>query len=121
MSDTVGKSTQTALNKLTITDLAADKLKSFLEQEEKGPEFGLRLGVQGGGCSGFSYFMDFDTEKEGDHAYSHKDVSVFVDPKSIQYISGAILDYTEGLTGAGFSIKNSNQTGGCGCGQSFSV
>lgn len=121
MSDIVEESPLTGTSQLTITDLAADKLKSFLDQEGKSAEFGLRLGVQGGGCSGFSYFMDFDTKKEGDNSFSHKDVKVFVDPKSISYINGSTLDYTEGLTGAGFSIKNPNQSGGCGCGQSFSV
>ena len=121
MSDTAEKSPLTGKSQLTITDVAADRLKSFLEKEGKGPEFGLRLGVQGGGCSGFSYFMDFDTEKEGDNAFSHKEIKVFVDPKSITYINGATLDYADGLHGAGFSIKNPNQSGGCGCGQSFSV
>ena len=121
MSDVVNETPVTGTSALTITDIAAEKLKSFLEQEGKGAEFGLRLGVQGGGCSGFSYFMDFDTEKEGDNSFSHNDVKVFVDPKSITYLTGSTLDYQEGLMGSGFSIKNPNQSGGCGCGQSFSV
>ena len=69
----------------------------------------------------YSFCKDFDTEKEGDNAFSHKEIKVFVDPKSLTYINGSTLDYADGLHGAGFSIKNPNQSGGCGCGQSFSV
>lgn len=105
----------------SVTDKAAEKIKSLLEQEQKGSEFGLRVGVQGGGCSGLSYFMDFDAEKPDDRVFEHQGVKVFVDPKSILYMSGSILDYTEGLMGAGFAIKNPMQKGSCGCGHSFTV
>lgn len=107
----------------SVTAKAAEKLKEFLAQEQKGPEFGLRLGVQGGGCSGFSYFMDFDAERPNDRIFEDegKTVKVFIDPKSLLYVSGSSLDYAEGLMGSGFTIKNPNQKGSCGCGSSFSV
>ena len=110
-----------ALTALTVTDKAAEKLKGLLEQEKKGPEFGLRLGVQGGGCSGLAYFMDFDTTRENDRVFEHQGARVFVDPKSILYMSGSVLDYTEGLMGAGFSIKNPMVKSSCGCGSSFTT
>ncbi|MBI2900616.1 MAG: iron-sulfur cluster assembly accessory protein [Planctomycetes bacterium] len=108
---------------LTVTDKAAAKLKELLAQEKKGPEYGLRLGIQGGGCSGFSYFMDFDAEKPGDRVFEDaaKTVKVFVDPKSLLYMSGSVLDFSEGLMGSGFSIKNPMAKGSCGCGHSFNV
>jgi iron-sulfur cluster assembly protein len=106
---------------ITVTDKAAEKLKELLAQEGKGPEFGLRLGVQGGGCSGMSYFMDFDTAQPNDRVFEHQGVKVVVDPKSILYLSGSVLDYAEGLMGSGFSIKNPNVKGSCGCGHSFNV
>jgi iron-sulfur cluster assembly protein len=105
-----------------ISDKAAEKLKGLMEAEKKDPAvFGLRLGVQGGGCSGLTYFMDFDEQKPDDKVFTHPvaGVRVLVDPKSILYISGSILDYTEGLMGAGFAIKNPNVKGTCGCGHSF--
>jgi iron-sulfur cluster assembly protein len=106
-----------------VTEQAALKLKELLAQEQKGPEYGLRVGVQGGGCSGLSYFMDFDTQKPNDRIFEDagKTVHVFIDPKSLLYISGSSLDFTEGLMGSGFAIKNPMQKGGCGCGHSFNV
>ena len=105
-----------------ISDKAAEKLKELMVAEKKDPaQYGLRLGVQGGGCSGLSYFMDFDTARDDDKVFTHPaaGVRVLVDAKSILYVSGSILDYSEGLMGAGFSIKNPNVKSSCGCGQSF--
>jgi iron-sulfur cluster assembly protein len=109
---------------IAIADKAAEKLKELMLAEKKDPaEFGLRLGVQGGGCSGMSYFMDFDTVRDDDKVFTHPaaGVKVLVDPKSILQLSGSILDYSEGLMGAGFSIKNPNVKSSCGCGNSFST
>ncbi len=109
---------------IAIADKAAEKLKDLMLAEKKDPaEFGLRLGVQGGGCSGMSYFMDFDTVRDDDKVFTHPaaGVKVLVDSKSILHLSGSILDYSEGLMGAGFSIKNPNVKGSCGCGNSFST
>jgi iron-sulfur cluster assembly protein len=105
-----------------ISDKAAEKLRDLMVAEKKDPaQFGLRLGVQGGGCSGLTYFMDFDTARDDDKVFTHPvaGVKVLVDPKSILYLSGSILDYSEGLMGAGFAIKNPNVKSSCGCGQSF--
>jgi iron-sulfur cluster assembly protein len=107
-----------------ISDKAAEKLRELMLAEKKDPaQFGLRLGVQGGGCSGMSYFMDFDTAREDDKVFTHPaaGVKVLVDGKSILHLSGSILDYSEGLMGAGFSIKNPNVKSSCGCGSSFST
>ncbi len=107
---------------ITISDKAAVKLKDLLETEKKpADQFGLRLGVRGGGCSGLSYVMAFDTPKEGDQTFTKEGVRVFVDPKSLLYVDGSELDYVDALTGAGFAIRNPNAKGSCGCGESFQV
>jgi len=101
---------------------AAAKLAELLAAEKKDPATtGLRLGVQGGGCSGLTYIMEFNTKRETDRVFSLDGVQVFVDPKSILYMSGSVLDYAEGLMGSGFSIKNPNVKGSCGCGHSFTT
>ncbi len=107
-----------------ISDKAAEKLKALMEAEKKDPATaGLRLGVQGGGCSGLTYFMDFDAPRPDDKVFVHEPtgVKVLVDPKSILYVSGSLLDYSEGLMGSGFSIKNPNVKSSCGCGHSFTT
>lgn len=106
---------------VTLTDKAADKLRKLLEHEGKAG-YGLRLKVVGGGCSGMSYAMDFEAQPApADKVYEDHGVKVFVDPQSDQYVGGSIVDYTEALTGAGFTIKNPNAKGSCGCGHSFTV
>ena len=107
---------------ITISPRAALKLAELLAAEKKDPgTTGLRLGVQGGGCSGLTYTMEFDQKRETDRVFSLNGVQVFVDPKSILYMSGSVLDYAEGLMGSGFSIKNPNVKGSCGCGHSFTT
>ena len=107
---------------LSISPKAAAKLAELLAAEKKDPATtGLRLGVQGGGCSGLTYIMEFNTKRETDRVFSLDGVQVFVDPKSILYMSGSVLDYAEGLMGSGFSIKNPNVKGSCGCGHSFTT
>ena len=106
---------------ITLTDKAAEKVSKLLEQEGK-THYGLRLKVVGGGCSGMSYAMDFEPQAaQEDKVYEDHGVKLFVDPQSVQYIDGAQVDYTEALTGAGFTIKNPNAKGSCGCGHSFTV
>ena len=103
-----------------ITEKAADKLLQLIRGEGKDPaQIGLRLAVQGGGCSGMQYFMDFDAQREDDKIFERGGVRVIVDPKSIQALNGSILDYSDGLMGSGFQIKNPNVKSSCGCGQSF--
>ena len=82
---------------------------------------GLRVGVKGGGCSGLSYFLDFDQKKEKDHEIEFEGVKVYVDPKSDLYLKGTTLDYVDSLQEKGFRFINPNASKTCGCGESFSV
>ncbi|HEY6530728.1 MAG TPA: iron-sulfur cluster insertion protein ErpA [Acidimicrobiales bacterium] len=105
---------------ITLTDTASLKVKELLAQEGEDGLM-LRVAVRPGGCSGFSYEMFFDTEKDNDDLVDETTgVPVVVDPSSAQLLSGATLDYKDGLQGAGFAIDNPNAQKTCGCGQSFS-
>ena len=105
---------------IALTDTATVKVKELMAAEDA-PELYLRVAVRPGGCSGLSYEMFFDTEKAGDDIVeAYGDVQVVVDPASAEYLTGASLDYKDGLQGAGFTINNPNATRTCGCGQSFS-
>jgi len=107
---------------IVVTDKAAEKLCELMVAEKKDPTvYGLRLGVQGGGCSGMTYFMDFDTVRADDKVFENKGARVLIDPKSILYVSGSVLEYSEGLMGSGFQIKNPNVKSSCGCGSSFNT
>lgn len=106
---------------LVFTDNAAAKVKQLIE-EEGNPELKLRVFVSGGGCSGFQYGFTFDEITNEDDTVLDKDgVQLLIDPMSYQYLVGAEIDYTEGLEGSQFVIKNPNATTTCGCGSSFSV
>jgi iron-sulfur cluster assembly protein/iron-sulfur cluster insertion protein len=105
---------------IALTDAAAAKVKELLDAEGE-PQLALRVAVRPGGCSGFSYEMFFDTEVAADDlAADYRGVRVVVDPSSAQLLTGATLDYKDGLQQAGFSIDNPNAQRTCGCGQSFS-
>ena len=109
------------MNPFNFTDSAANKVKALIE-EEGNPELKLRVFVTGGGCSGFQYGFTFDeVTNEDDMVMEKNGVTLLVDPMSMQYMMGAEVDYTEGLEGAQFVIKNPNATSTCGCGSSFSV
>ena len=104
-----------------FTDSAVSKVKALVE-EEGNPNLKLRVFVTGGGCSGFQYGFTFDEEVgEDDTAMEKGGVTLLIDPMSYQYLVGAEIDYTEGLEGAQFVIRNPNATSTCGCGSSFSV
>jgi iron-sulfur cluster insertion protein len=106
---------------LIFTDSAADKVKQLVE-EEGNPELKLRVFVQGGGCSGFQYGFTFDeVVNEDDTRMSKNGVTLLIDAMSLQYLTGAEIDYKEDLQGAQFVIKNPNATTTCGCGSSFSA
>ncbi|OFZ97090.1 MAG: iron-sulfur cluster insertion protein ErpA [Betaproteobacteria bacterium RIFCSPLOWO2_02_FULL_62_17] len=106
---------------LVFTDSAADKVKQLID-EEGNAELKLRVFVSGGGCSGFQYGFTFDEVQNDDDTVMEKNgVMLLIDPMSYQYLSGAEIDYSEGLEGAQFVIKNPNATSTCGCGSSFSV
>jgi iron-sulfur cluster assembly accessory protein len=105
---------------IQLTDAAAAKVKGILEQEKTNiPQGGLRIYVQGGGCSGFQYGMVLDEAAEGDQIFEVDGVKVIVDPMSLRHLEGAQVDYKEDLMGGGFAIKNPNATSTCGCGHSF--
>jgi iron-sulfur cluster assembly accessory protein len=107
---------------IAVTDKAAEKLCELMVAEKKDPAvYGLRLGVQGGGCSGLTYFMDFDTAKDDDKVFEHKGARVLVDSKSILHVSGSVLDYSEDLQKGGFKVTNPNAVAHCSCGESFAV
>ncbi len=103
---------------ITLTDNAAQKIKSFSSQN---PGKSLRLYVESGGCSGFSYGFKFDLKKESDLVFEKDGSQCIVDPKSFALIAGSTLDYLDALTGAGFTLKNPNAKQSCGCGSSFGV
>jgi iron-sulfur cluster insertion protein len=106
---------------LIFTDSAADKVKQLVE-EEGNSELKLRVFVQGGGCSGFQYGFTFDeVVNEDDTQMSKNGVTLLIDAMSLQYLTGAEIDYKEDLQGAQFVIKNPNATTTCGCGSSFSA
>ena len=106
---------------LNFSDSAANKVKQLIE-EEGNPELKLRVFVTGGGCSGFQYGFTFDEVQNEDDAVMEKNgVKLLIDPMSYQYLVGAEIDYSEGLEGAQFVIKNPNAQSTCGCGSSFSV
>lgn len=106
---------------ITISESAKVKIKDLL-LEENNPKLALRTFVQGGGCSGFSYGFTFDEEiNEDDFEISLDNFKVLVDSMSMQYLTGAEIDYKEDLQGSSFSIKNPNATTTCGCGSSFGV
>jgi iron-sulfur cluster insertion protein len=106
---------------IVFTDAAAEKVKELIK-EENNDRLKLRVFISGGGCSGFQYGFTFDeTVQEGDTHIEKADVTLLIDPMSFQYLMGAEIDYTEGLGGAQFVIRNPNATTTCGCGSSFSV
>lgn len=106
---------------LVFTDSAANKVRELIE-EEGNPDLKLRVFVSGGGCSGFQYGFTFDEEvAEDDTALEKNGVTLLIDSMSYQYLSGAEIDYTDGLEGSQFVIRNPNASSTCGCGSSFSV
>jgi len=107
---------------LTVTEAAAAKLKDLIAREgAEGQALGqaLRVRVKGSGCSGYEYQLAFDTPQEGDEVIEQRGVKVLVDPKRLLFLTGTEIDFEDGLTGAGFALKNPNAKGSCGCGQSF--
>ncbi len=104
-----------------ITEKALEQIAKIYEAESREEGVGLRLGVVGGGCSGLSYKIDFDSHKEKDHILEFEDVKVFIDLKSAIYLKGITLDFKDGLNGKGFVFVNPNAANTCGCGESFSV
>ncbi|MGE0043947.1 MAG: iron-sulfur cluster insertion protein ErpA [Vicinamibacterales bacterium] len=106
---------------VTVTESAATKIRELLAEEGKA-ESGLRVFVQGGGCSGFQYgLMIEEAGGVGDQLYESNGVRLYIDPVSLSYLKGAEVDFVDTITGGGFTIKNPNATSTCGCGQSFNA
>ncbi len=106
---------------ITVTDSAKRQALRLMEDDKKEGYF-IRVGVEGGGCSGLMYQLTFDNEeREGDREFVDNDIKVVVDKKSFLYLIGTILDYSGGLNGKGFIFKNPNADRTCGCGESFAV
>ncbi|MEX2524030.1 MAG: iron-sulfur cluster insertion protein ErpA [Gammaproteobacteria bacterium] len=106
---------------LQFTDAAVDKVKQLID-EEGNADLMLRVFISGGGCSGFQYGFTFDDNiSDGDAVIERGNVKLLIDPMSVQYLTGSEIDYTEGLEGAQFVIRNPNAATTCGCGSSFSV
>jgi iron-sulfur cluster assembly accessory protein len=106
---------------INVTETAASKISELLVEEQK-VNSGLRVFVQGGGCSGFQYgLMIEESLGDSDQIFESNGVKLYVDPISIRYLKGAEVDFVETVTGGGFTIKNPNAVSTCGCGQSFTV
>ncbi len=107
---------------IRFSELGAQKVREFLgAQGADVAVAGLRVGVKGGGCSGFQYQLAFDEQRESDVVFEDHGLKVLVDPQSLSYVDGSQIDYVDSLTGAGFQVNNPNVVAACGCGSSFRV
>ena len=107
---------------ITLTDKGAEKVQEFLSaQSAVAATAGLRVGVRGGGCSGFQYALAFDEQRDGDEVFEDKGIRLLVDGPSLPYVRGSVIDFVDGLQGAGFKVENPNVIAACGCGSSFRV
>ena len=107
---------------ITITSRAAKEVKSVIKDAELTENSYLRVGVKGGGCSGFQYVLDItDTKKEKDIEFIQHDITIICDEKSLMYLTGTEIGFEESLMGRGFTFKNPNSSSSCGCGSSFSA
>ena len=107
---------------ISVTDKAKSRITKLRETEGHTPDFNIRVSVKGGGCSGLMYDLFFDnTTKETDEVFEDKEVKIMVDKKSLLYLLGTTLDFSDGLNGKGFQFINPNATRTCGCGESFSI
>jgi iron-sulfur cluster assembly protein len=107
---------------ITLTDKGAEKVREFLTAQNAVAETaGLRVGVRGGGCSGFQYALAFDEQRDSDVVFEDKGIRLLVDQPSLPYVQGSVIDFVDGLQGAGFKVDNPNVIAACGCGSSFRV
>ena len=107
---------------INFTDKGAEKVHEFLAgQGEVADTAGLRVGVKGGGCSGFQYQLAFDEQRDDDVVFESSGLKILVDSPSLPYVDGSEIDYVESLQGAGFQVNNPNVVAACGCGSSFRV
>jgi iron-sulfur cluster assembly accessory protein len=107
---------------VNLTGKGAEKVREFLgSQGLDESSAGLRVGVRGGGCSGFQYQLAFDEQRDGDVVFEHSGLRLLVDNQSLPYVDGSTIDYVDSLQGAGFQVNNPNVVAACGCGSSFRV
>lgn len=107
---------------ISVTERAAKEVARIIDEQSLGDQTVLRVGVKGGGCSGFSYTLGFDDHRaETDQVFESAGVTVVIDPKSFLYLNGTELDFEESLMGRGFKFGNPNASKSCGCGESFTV
>src|SRR6201996_4708074 len=107
---------------ITLTAAGAEKVRECLTGQATVAETaGLRVGVRGGGCSGFQYALAFDQQRDGDEVFMDHGLRILVDGPSLPYVKGAVVDYVESMQGAGFKVENPNVIAACGCGSSFRV
>ncbi|MBV8375741.1 MAG: iron-sulfur cluster assembly accessory protein [Verrucomicrobia bacterium] len=106
---------------ITVTDSAFRQLHDLIAENPEYRDKGLRIYVETGGCAGMQYGMQFDQAKQGDYHIEQGGVEVLIDAHSANYLTGATIDFSDGLTGAGFKIMNPNAVRSCGCGSSFEV
>jgi len=107
---------------VTFTEKGAEKVREFLAAQGADTETaGLRVGVRGGGCSGFQYNLAFDQQRDNDAVFEDHGLKLLVDRMSLQYVFGSQIDYVDSLQGAGFQVNNPNVVAACGCGSSFRV
>jgi len=120
MSDTAAADTAQGV---ILSETAAREIKSIIEQQElDADKVRLRVGVKGGGCSGFSYILDLtESQKDSDEAFEQHGITVICDPKSLLYLGGTTVDFKDEIMGRGFVFSNPNATTSCGCGSSFAV
>jgi iron-sulfur cluster assembly protein len=111
----------TATTPVILTDGAIKQLKSIMDEQHIPEQYGLRIGVKGGGCSGFSYVLGFDEKKEGDDTFQINGISVLMQKTHAIYLLGMEIDFLDGLNNRGFSFSNPNATDTCGCGTSFAA
>ncbi|EOR92585.1 putative iron binding protein from the HesB_IscA_SufA family [Arcticibacter svalbardensis MN12-7] len=113
--------TATALIPVSFTEGATKELKKIQQQQELNNEFGLRIGVEGGGCSGMTYILGFDQKKDGDQEFLHNGIKVYMNKAHGLYLAGMQIDFQDGLNSRGFTFNNPNASSTCGCGTSFAV
>jgi len=113
--------TEAPVTGVQITETAAREIKTIIEQQElDADQIALRVGVKGGGCSGFSYLLDLtENQKETDEVFEQHGIKVICDPKSLLYLGGTVVDFKDEVMGRGFVFQNPNATSTCGCGSSF--
>ncbi len=106
---------------VTLTEGAVRELKKLIEQQELSADYGLRVGVEGGGCAGMNYILGFDQKKDGDNEYEVEGIRMFMNKSHGLYLAGMEVDFQQGLDARGFTFNNPNASKTCGCGTSFSA